>query len=451
MLPSGPAMNARIHPLPPQLINQIAAGEVVERPASVVKELLENSLDAGATRVDVEVEQGGIKLIRVRDNGVGIHEDDLPLALASHATSKIASFDDLERVGSLGFRGEALASIAAVSRLALISRAAGQERAWKLAGDGLELQPPVPAAHPQGTTVEVRELFYNTPARRKFLRSERTEFTHLEEMIRRIALSRFEVELNLQHNRRPVLQLPPAAGDRAEQEWRLGELCGRVFVDNAVFLEREAAGLRLWGWIGLPTFSRSQGDLQYFFVNRRMVRDKLAIHAVRQAYQDVLYQGRQPAFVLYLELEPALVDVNAHPAKLEVRFREAGLVHDFLVSSLQQALALIRPGEPSTVLPADGRPPTTARVPSSRPSASALPVAAPRQQPLTLPVKEQLAVYARLHPEPTEPAAPPAIRRGGTTAAGLCAGATARHLYPGGKRRRPDSGGYACGARADRL
>ena len=400
-------MNTRIQPLPPQLINQIAAGEVVERPASVAKELLENSLDAGATRIDVEVEQGGIKLIRVRDNGAGIHKDDLPLALASHATSKITSFDDLERVASLGFRGEALASIAAVSRLALISRAAGQERAWKLAGDGLALQPPAPVAHPQGTTVEVRELFYNTPARRKFLRSERTEFGHLEEMIRRLALSRFEVEINLQHNRRPAIQLPPAAGDRAAQEWRLGELCGRVFVDHAVFLEREAAGLRLWGWIGLPTFSRSQGDLQYFFVNRRMVRDKLALHAVRQAYQDVLYQGRQPAFVLYLELDPTLVDVNAHPTKLEVRFRETGLVHDFLVSSLQQALAQLRPGEPVIAAVAGDRPqaPAFAREPPPRSGAAALP-AADRQRPLTLPVREQLAAYARLHPEPAEPESP---------------------------------------------
>ncbi|HYQ91388.1 MAG TPA: DNA mismatch repair endonuclease MutL, partial [Candidatus Competibacteraceae bacterium] len=250
---------------------------------------------------------------------------------------------------------------------------------------------------PRGTTVEVRDLFYNTPARRKFLRSERTEFGHLEEMIRRLALSRFEVELNLQHNRRPALQLPPTAGERAAQEWRLGELCGRVFVDHAVFLEREATGLRLWGWIGLPTFSRSQGDLQYFFVNRRMVRDKLALHAVRQAYQDVLYQGRQPAFVLYLELDPALVDVNAHPAKLEVRFREAGLVHDLLVSSLQQALAQLRPGEPAKTKVMSRSPASAVvPVPSLRSSAAA------RQQPLSLPVREQLAAYARLYPEPAE-------------------------------------------------
>ncbi len=399
-------MTARIRRLPPQLINQIAAGEVVERPASVVKELLENSLDAGATQIDVEVEQGGVKLIRVRDNGSGIHNDDLALALASHATSKITGPTDLERVTSLGFRGEALASIAAVSRLILISRAAGQERGWQLAGDGLEAQPPVPAVHPVGTTVEVRDLFYNMPARRKFLRSERTEFGHLEDLIRRLALSRCEVAINLRHNRRPAALLPPA-NNRAGQEWRLGELCGRVFVDNAVFLEREAAGLRLWGWIGLPTFSRSQTDLQYFFVNSRMVRDKLATHAVRQAYQDVLYQGRQPAFVLYLELDPALVDVNAHPTKQEVRFREARLVHDFLVSSLQQALAQIRPGQQVGPAPAADNcqaPVADRRMPPAR--SSAMPAIAPApagQRTLALPVKEQLATYARLHPESAAP------------------------------------------------
>ena len=394
-------MSTRIHRLPLQLINQIAAGEVVERPASVAKELLENSLDAGATRIDVEVEQGGVKLIRVRDNGSGIHNDDLALALASHATSKITSLTDLERLTSLGFRGEALASIAAVSRLVLISRTAGQERGWQLAGDGLETQPPVPAVHPVGTTVEVRDLFYNMPARRKFLRSERTEFGHLEDMIKRIALSRFEVAIKLHHNRRPAVQLPPASG-RAEQEWRLGELCGRAFVDHAVFLEREAAGLRLWGWIGLPTFSRSQTDLQYFFVNGRMVRDKLATHAMRQAYQDVLYQGRQPAVVLYLELDPALVDSNAHPTKQEVRFREGRLVHDFLVSSLQQALAQVRPGQQAGSAPvADNWQTPTAdrRLPLARSSAPAT----AEQRTLTLPVKEQLAAYARLHPEATAP------------------------------------------------
>jgi DNA mismatch repair protein MutL len=399
-------MNTRIRRLPPQLINQIAAGEVVERPASVVKELLENSLDAGATRIDVEVEQGGVKLIRVHDNGGGIHKDDLALALASHATSKIASLTDLERVTSLGFRGEALSSIAAVSRLVLISRAAGQEQGWKLAGEGLEVRSSLPAAQPVGTTVEVRDLFYNIPARRKFLRSERTEFGHLEDTVRRIALSRFEVEINLHHNRRPAALLPPA-GNRAEQEWRLGELCGRVFVEQAVCLEREAAGLRLWGWVGLPTFSRSQTDLQYFFVNNRMVRDKLATHAVRQAYQDVLYHGRQPAFVLYLELDPALVDVNAHPTKQEVRFREARLIHDFLVSSLQQALAQVRPGKPvGPATAAGGSPPPVVDSQSPPVRSSALPAfmpAPPAQRTLTLPVKEQLAAYARLYPEPSAP------------------------------------------------
>jgi len=387
----------RIHHLPPQVVNQIAAGEIIERPASVLKEILENSLDAGAERIEISAEQGGVKLIRVRDDGCGIHKDDLPLALASHATSKINDFADLEGIDSLGFRGEALASIAAVSRLCIISCAKDQERAWQWAGE--QTAEPAPAAHPVGTTVEMRDLFYNTPARRKFLRSERTEFTHLENVFRRLALSRFEVAMQLRHNQRPVANLP-AATDRASWEQRLGELCGRAFVDNAVFLEREAAGLRLWGWTGLPTFSRSQADLQYFFVNRRMVRDKLAAHAIRQAYQDVLYQGRQPAFVLYLELDPALVDVNVHPAKHEVRFREAQSVHELLRSTLQQTLARIRPG--TAAEPVAPAPPPAA---SARAVASPARHAPPRpQQALNLPVREQMAAYARLHPEPEPPA-----------------------------------------------
>ncbi len=397
----------RIQQLPPQLVNQIAAGEVVERPASVVKELLENSLDAGADRIEVEVEQGGAKLIRVRDNGRGIHRDDLGLALTSHATSKIASFNDLERVSTLGFRGEALPSIAAVSRLSLISRTADQPNAWKVQGDGRDVcREPAPAAHPRGTTVEARDLFFNTPGRRKFLRSERTEFGHLEGVIRRLALSRFDVAFELRHNQRPVALLRPGQA-RAEQERRLAELCGRAFLDSAVFLEQAAARLRLWGWIALPTFSRSQTDLQFFFVNGRMVRDKLASHAVRQAYQDVLYHGRHPAFVLYLELDPTLVDVNAHPAKHEVRFRESRLVHDFLFRTLHEVLAAVRPGE---ARPGEARP-GAARPGEARPGAAALPSAAiapspranamPRaQQAMPLAVAEQMAGYAALHPQP---------------------------------------------------
>ena len=379
----------RIQRLPTQLINQIAAGEVVERPASVIKELLENSLDAGATRIQVDVEQGGVKLIRIRDNGSGIPGDDLPLALCSHATSKIASLADLEQVTSLGFRGEALSSIASVSRLTMYSRTGGQERGWKLEGGDPKCVP-TPTPHPLGTTVEVRDLFYNTPARRKFLRTERTEFGHLEDVVKRLALSRFRVDMELRHNRRPVALLQ-AADNRAGQERRLAELCGRAFVDNSVYLDREATDLHLWGWIALPTFSRSQADLQYFFVNTRMLRDKLVAHAVRQAYQDVLYHGRHPAYVLYLELEPALVDVNAHPAKHEVRFRESRLVYDFVFRTLSEVLAQVRPEDVQS-----------RSQPQSQTLAGSAPVAGrgmpAYQERMTLPVKEQLAAYEKLHP-----------------------------------------------------
>ena len=332
-----------IRQLPDQLINQIAAGEVVERPASVVKELLENSLDAGARRVEIELESGGVRLIRVRDDGCGIPRDELELALSRHATSKIASLDDLECVASLGFRGEALPSIASVSRLALSSRAAAAEAAWQLApaapGGGHELRP---VAQPAGTLVEVRDLFFNVPARRKFLRTERTEFGHVEQLIKRLALGRFDVEFRLAHNGRQLARWP--AADGAEQRLRrLREVCGAAFVEAAFELSREAAGLSLGGWIAQPTFSRSQADMQHFYVNGRAVRDRLIAHAVKQAYGDVLYHGRQPAFALYLNLDPALVDANVHPAKSEVRFRDGRLVHDFIYRTLHEALAEIRP------------------------------------------------------------------------------------------------------------
>ncbi|PPK53024.1 DNA mismatch repair endonuclease MutL [Marinobacter persicus] len=331
--------------LPPRLANQIAAGEVVERPASVVKELVENALDAGASRVDVEVEQGGAKLIRVRDDGFGIGEADLPLSLSRHATSKITSLDDLEAVGTLGFRGEALASISSVSRLALTSRTAEQEAAARVQVEGRDMDASItPAAHPVGTTVEVRDLFFNTPARRKFLRTEKTEFNHVEECIRRQALSRFDAGFTLRHNQKVVQSLRPAASD-LDRERRIGSLCGQQFIDNAVLIDTEATGLRLWGWVALPTFSRSQADLQYFFVNGRVIRDKLVAHAVRQAYRDVLYNNRHPAFVLYLEVDPATVDVNVHPTKHEVRFRDGRLVHDFIFRTLHRALADVRPDD----------------------------------------------------------------------------------------------------------
>ncbi len=333
----------KIRLLDPRLANQIAAGEVVERPASVVKELVENSLDAGARRVDLEVEEGGVKLIRVRDDGSGIGKDDLALALSRHATSKIAELSDLESVASLGFRGEALASISSVSRLCLSSATEGGDSAWAARSEGRDMSAVLePVAHPRGTTVEVRDLFFNTPARRKFLRTEKTEFGHLDEVMKRQALGRFDVGFSLRHNGRAVHSLKPA-DSQLEQERRLAAVCGPAFMENALFIDRSAIGLRLWGWVALPGFSRSQTDLQHFYVNGRYIRDRLVAHAVRQAYRDVLFHGRHPAFVLYLELDPALVDVNVHPTKHEVRFRDGRSVHDFIFRTLHKTLADVRP------------------------------------------------------------------------------------------------------------
>ncbi len=335
----------RISVLNTRLANQIAAGEVVERPASVVKELLENSLDAGAKRLRVDVEQGGAKLIRVRDDGAGIHKEDLALALSRHATSKIRELEDLEHIASLGFRGEALASISSVSRLALSSRAgsSSESSGWKVAVSGQDMAPTIePVAHEQGSTVEVRDLFFNTPARKKFLKTEKTEFGRIDEVIKRLALSRFDVQFTLQHNQRQVHQLLPANSE-AEKRRRISLVCGPAFVEHAIQLDRQGPELRLWGWVSLPTFSRSQADLQYFYVNGRIIRDKVVTHAVRQAYRDVLFHGRHPAYVLYLELAPEAVDVNVHPTKHEVRFRDSRLVHDFLFSSLHKALADVSP------------------------------------------------------------------------------------------------------------
>ncbi|MBM3110626.1 DNA mismatch repair endonuclease MutL [Pseudomonas arcuscaelestis] len=335
--------SARIELLSPRLANQIAAGEVVERPASVIKELLENSLDSGARRIDVEVEQGGVKLLRVRDDGRGIAADDLPLALARHATSKIRDLEDLERVMSLGFRGEALASISSVARLTLTSRTRNADQAWQVETEGRDMAPRVqPAAHPVGTSVEVRDLFFNTPARRKFLKTEKTEFDHLQEVIRRLALARFDVAFHLRHNGKSILSLHEALDDTARAR-RVAAICGPGFLEQALPIEIERNGLHLWGWVGLPTFSRSQADLQYFFVNGRAVRDKLVAHAVRQAYRDVLFNGRHPTFVLFLEVDPTGVDVNVHPTKHEVRFRDGRMVHDFLYGTLHRALADVRP------------------------------------------------------------------------------------------------------------
>ncbi|BCT31067.1 DNA mismatch repair endonuclease MutL [Pseudomonas protegens] len=334
---------ARIELLSPRLANQIAAGEVVERPASVIKELLENSLDSGAKRIDVDVEQAGVKLLRVRDDGSGISSDDLPLALARHATSKIRDLEDLERVMSLGFRGEALASISSVARLTLTSRTRDADQAWQVETEGRDMAPRVqPAAHPVGTSVEVRDLFFNTPARRKFLKAEKTEFDHLQEVIKRLALARFDVAFHLRHNGKSILSLHEAKDDAARAR-RVAAVCGSGFLEQALPIEVERNGLHLWGWVGLPTFSRSQADLQYFYVNGRAVRDKLVAHAVRQAYRDVLFNGRHPTFVLFFEVDPSVVDVNVHPTKHEVRFRDGRMVHDFLYGTLHRALGDVRP------------------------------------------------------------------------------------------------------------
>ena len=327
--------------LPPQLANQIAAGEVVERPASVVKELVENSLDAGATRIDIDIDRGGAKLIRIRDNGCGIGKDDLALALARHATSKITCLDDLEAILSLGFRGEALASISSVSRLILTSRTADQSEAWQAYAEGRDMAVTVkPAAHPQGSTVEVLDLFYNTPARRKFMRTEKTEFTHIDEVVRRIALARFDVSVNLSHNGKLIRQYR-AVKDPSQSSRRLASICSPTFVEHALEVEWTHGDLGIRGWVADPAGSRSLTDMQYCYVNNRMMKDRLINHAIRQAYQDQLKDDQQPAYVLYLDVDPHQVDVNVHPAKHEVRFHQSRLVHDFIyqavMSVLQQA------------------------------------------------------------------------------------------------------------------
>ena len=348
-----------IRQLPDTLVNQIAAGEVIERPASVVKELVENALDAGARRVDIDLEEGGVRLVRVRDDGLGIPPDELPLAVSRHATSKIASLDDLEMVATLGFRGEALPSIASVSRFAVSSRRVGAEHGATLQVDGGRVGDVTPRAHPQGTTVEVRDLFYNVPARRKFLRAERTELGHIEEWLRSLALARPEVELRVSHNGKPSRRYRGGGEERLDFDdgaARLVETLGEAFAQAALRVEhatlprpaeegREGApALRLHGWIAQPTYSRASADQQYLYVNGRAVRDRSVAHAVKQAYADVLFHGRQPAYVLFLELDPARVDVNVHPAKHEVRFRDARMVHDFVYRALHEALSATRAG-----------------------------------------------------------------------------------------------------------
>ncbi|MFW6340553.1 MAG: DNA mismatch repair endonuclease MutL [Wenzhouxiangella sp.] len=370
-----------IRKLPAHLVNQIAAGEVVERPASVVKELVENSLDAGAARIRIEVDDGGLRRIRVSDDGCGMDADDLVLALDPHATSKIASLEDLEAVASLGFRGEALASIASVARLHLASRPTGADAGHELRAENGQRSAVRPRGMPPGTIVDVEDLFFNTPARRKFVRTERTEFGHIDDLIRRLALARPATAFELFHNGRAARRLVPAV-DASSRERRVAEVCGAGFVEQALYLENRHEGMAVDGHIARPSFSRSQPDLQFFFVNGRLVRDRLIAHAVRQAYQDVLFHGRHPAFVLNLSIDPARVDVNVHPQKTEVRFRDARQVHGFLFSSIHRALAETRPAMNLASSAGAGMPAGSDRVPA--------------QAGLGLGVAESVARYARL-------------------------------------------------------
>ncbi|MFT5977118.1 MAG: DNA mismatch repair protein MutL [Gammaproteobacteria bacterium] len=340
----------QIQTLESHLVNQIAAGEVVERPSSVIKELVENSLDAGAKSISVEVEAGGTRLIRIVDDGGGIAKDELILAISRHATSKIRNLEDLEKIGSLGFRGEALPSIASVSRLSICSHQASTEHAepnhanhgWKI--NARDDQTPVPDASAPGTTIEVRELFYNVPARKKFLRTEQTEYKHIESLFKTLALSHPQVAFRLIHNQKTIYQLR-AADNLDEQRQRLAVLCGKDFANSLIEINIEIENLRLTGWVALPTFNRSQADMQYFFVNQRIIKDKLVSHAVRQAYHDVMFHGRHPAFVLSLEMDARQLDVNVHPQKHEVRFRNSREVHNFLYGGLHRALADVQPAQ----------------------------------------------------------------------------------------------------------
>jgi DNA mismatch repair protein MutL len=375
-----------IRQLPDTLINQIAAGEVVERPASVVKELVENALDAGARRIDIDLEEGGVRLIRIRDDGGGIPADELPLAVTRHATSKIASIEDLEAVATLGFRGEALPSVASVSRFSLTSRHNGAEHGAMLQVDGGRIGQVTPQSHPTGTTVEVRDLFYNVPARRKFLRAERTELSHIEEWLRSLALARPDVELRVSHNGKPSRRWK-GEGDLLS-DVRLHEALGQDFARNALRVDHSGAGLRLHGWIAQPAYNRASTDQQYLYVNGRAVRDRNVAHAVRQAFSDVLFHGRHPAYVLFLELDPRGVDVNVHPAKHEVRFRESRLVHDFVYRALHEALAETRAGS---------MPSHDVSHSASHPSLIGWTMPSPRQAGIGLQVGDAPAAYAALY------------------------------------------------------
>jgi len=396
-----------IRVLPEQLIHQIAAGEVIERPASVLKELIENSLDAGARRVDIEIEEGGAKLCRVRDDGGGIDREELALALSRHATSKIASIDDLERVGTLGFRGEALPSIASVSRTKITSRSASYPVGYTVSSDNGLLSELEPAPHSIGTTVEVRDLFFNVPARRKFLRAERTETQHIARMVERLALSKFETAFSLSAARKSLGDFP-AARSQVERERRVAQIVGDEFMANAMYVEHESSGCKLSGWLCQPTYARAQPDLQHFYLNGRMLRDRLISSAIRLGYRDVMFHGRQPAFVLFMEIDPRQVDVNAHPAKLEVRFRDGRHVHNFLFKTVERVLRETYAGAASAAPP-----PTDANslMPTAEP-ASMWPMRGPNQSTLGLRVSEPPSPAYFRQPSAAYPS-PPAFERAG--------------------------------------
>ncbi len=442
--------------LPDHLINQIAAGEVVDRPSSVVKELVENSLDAGASRIRVQLEQGGKRAIRVTDDGLGMDREELAMALQRHATSKIASLEDLERVATMGFRGEALPSIASVARLDLSSRHGSGDHGWSVKVRRGEISGPEPDPIGAGTRVEVEDLFYNVPARRKFLRADSTEFSHVDLLLRRFALARFDVGFELEHNGKTISALPPAP-EEAGQKGRLQRVMGKEFLDHVVRIDEERGEIALEGWVAEPRYNRAQADRQFFFVNGRAVRDRVIAHAVRSAFQDVLYHGRHPAFVLYLRVPPEAVDVNVHPQKHEVRFRDARAVHDFLFSALRRALAdtgsgAMRPGSGlDQGLPVNSGPAAA--------GGAGWPPGAARQSAMALPVREQINAYRTLLGAAPGSGAAGGARdrragrreRSGDSAARLCPGATARRLHSVAKRQRPGVDGHARGARTHHL
>ncbi len=405
----------KIHTLSSHLINQIAAGEVIERPASVVKELVENSLDSGATSIEILIEAGGTRLIKIKDNGCGIGKTDLPLALSRHATSKIKDLDDLTSIMSLGFRGEALPSIASVSRMTITSKTQGDACAWTLAGrEGVDIKP---ASADCGTTIEVRDIFYNVPARKKFLKTERTEYTHIEALIKTLVLSHPHVAFKLSHNQKTIYQVA-IANDDQQQRYRIEQICGKSFAESLIPVSAEMEGHELKGWIALPVFSRSQPDYQYFYINGRVIKDKVINHAIKLAYRDVLFHGRHPAYVCHLVMPPQSVDVNVHPQKHEVRFRESRLIHDFVYRNIHRSLSSITPEDQKTaqILPVGQHAPVTDEQNIS--AQGEMHYAAPQnrvlsQQSISVfsgvqePRRDYAALLATTEPQQKEPTIPP--------------------------------------------